>query len=59
MNLKNFTCDDIAFLKNKAMLIRKDIIEMIHIAQSGHPGGSLSAVEIVTALYFYVMNIDP
>jgi transketolase len=57
--LKDFTCDDIAFLKNKAMLIRKDIIVMIHIAQSGHPGGSLSAVEIITALYFYVMNIDP
>jgi transketolase len=59
MNLKDVTCDDIAFLKHKAMLIRKDIIEMIHSAQSGHPGGSLSAVEIVTALYFFVMNIDP
>lgn len=39
--------------------IRKDIISMIHGAKSGHPGGSLSAVEIVTALYFDEMNIDP
>ncbi|MGZ3996481.1 MAG: transketolase [Flavisolibacter sp.] len=59
MSLKEFVRDDITFLKNKAMLIRKSLIEMIHIAQAGHPGGSLSAVEIVTALYFYVMNIDP
>lgn len=60
MNLNNFGHDDdIAFLKEKARLIRKDIIEMIHTAQSGHPGGSLLAVEIIAVLYFYVMNIDP
>ena len=57
--MKDYTCDDVAFLKNKARLIRKDIIDMIYIAQAGHPGGSLSSTEIVTALYFYVMNIDP
>lgn len=39
--------------------IRKDIISMIHGAKSGHPGGSLSAVEILTALYFDEMNADP
>ena len=39
--------------------IRKDIVSMIHAAKSGHPGGSLSAVEILTALYFDEMNIDP
>jgi transketolase len=39
--------------------IRRDIISMIHGAKSGHPGGSLSAVEILTALYFDEMNIDP
>ena len=39
--------------------IRKDIVSMIHGAKSGHPGGSLSAVEILTALYFDQMNIDP
>ena len=39
--------------------IRKDIVSMIHESKSGHPGGSLSAVEILTALYFDEMNIDP
>ena len=39
--------------------IRTDIVSMIHGAKSGHPGGSLSAVEILTALYFDEMNIDP
>ena len=39
--------------------IRKDIVTMIHGSKSGHPGGALSAVEILTALYFDEMNIDP
>ena len=39
--------------------MRKDILHMIHKAKSGHPGGSLSCVEIVAALYFYEMHIDP
>jgi transketolase len=39
-------------LKEKALRIRRHILTMLHTAQSGHPGGSLSAVEIVTALYF-------
>jgi transketolase len=46
-------------LKKMAVAIRCDIIEMIHTAGSGHPGGSLSATDIVTALYFRVMRIDP
>lgn len=46
-------------LKEKAKTIRKHIICMTKEAGSGHPGGSLSAVEIVTALYFKVMKIDP
>ncbi|WP_024621197.1 transketolase [Metaclostridioides mangenotii] len=45
-------------LNERACTIRKDIITMIHDAKSGHPGGSLSAVEILTALYFDEMNID-
>ena len=39
--------------------IRKDVIREVHSAGSGHPGGSLSAADIVTALYFREMNIDP
>ncbi len=57
--MKCFSDDDLVFLRGKANDIRKDIIQMTNIAKAGHPGGSLSAVEIVTALYFHAMNIDP
>ena len=46
-------------LEEMAATIRGDIIEMICTAQAGHPGGSLSATDIVTALYFRVMNVEP
>ena len=39
--------------------MRREVIEMITEAKSGHPGGSLSAVEILVTLYFDVMNHDP
>jgi transketolase len=42
-----------------ALRIRRDIVEMIGAAKSGHPGGSLSAVEILVELYFNHMRIDP
>lgn len=50
---------DIQKLKEVARTIREDIVEMIYHAGSGHPGGALSCVEIITALYFHVMQIDP
>ena len=46
-------------LKNTSKEIRKSIIEMIFESKSGHPGGSLSAADILTYLYFKEMNIDP
>ena len=46
-------------LKKMAVIIRCDIIDMICTAAAGHPGGSLSAADLVTALYFRVMRIDP
>ena len=47
-------------LKKKANNIRKGIIEEVHAAASGHPGGSLSSADILTYLYFEEMkNIDP
>ena len=46
-------------LKQIAIELRKTAITMIYEAQSGHPGGALSAADIVTALYFKEMNIDP
>ena len=46
-------------LKIKAKTVRKNIISMLTEAKSGHPGGSLSAVEILTYLYFKEMNVNP
>lgn len=59
VNHNYFTQRDVERLEQQAVQIREDIISMIHAAKAGHPGGSLSAVEMVTALYFHVMNIDP
>ena len=58
-NRNYFTERDVERLETQAVQIRQDIISMIHSAKAGHPGGSLSAVEMVTALYFHVMNIKP
>lgn len=46
-------------LRRKCIDVRRDIIEMIYTGGSGHPGGSLSAVEMLTALYFHVMRLRP
>ena len=46
-------------LKAIAKDLRKKAVTMIYEAKSGHPGGSLSAADFVTAAYFYEMNIDP
>ncbi len=49
----------VAELAEKARVIRRHIIAMLGEAGSGHPGGSLSAADIVTALYFREMRLDP
>ena len=49
----------LADLQAKAQEVRRDIVTMVHRANSGHVGGSLSAVEIVVALYHEVMRLDP
>jgi transketolase len=46
-------------LQKVAVEIRKDIVASIHSAKAGHPGGSLSAADLFTYLYFEEMNIDP
>ncbi|MBO4734544.1 MAG: transketolase [Clostridia bacterium] len=46
-------------LEKTACKVRIGIIEGVHAAKSGHPGGSLSAADILTYLYFKEMNIDP
>ena len=50
---------EIQALQGKAALVRQDIIREVYSAKSGHPGGSLSCADVMTALYFEVMNIDP
>ncbi len=50
---------DIAFLNEMAKQLRIEILKMLTKAGSGHTGGSLSAADIVTALYFYKMKHDP
>lgn len=59
MNRNCFTPKDIRYLETVSAKLRQDILSMIYHAKAGHPGGSLSAVEVVAALYFHVMNIDP
>lgn len=51
MNIEN--------LEEKAKQIRSDILKMLYTCQSGHPGGSLSCVEILMSLYYRAANIDP
>lgn len=53
------TDETIRDLKEKANNIRKSVVEAVYSANSGHPGGSLSAADILTVLYFNQMNIDP
>ena len=50
---------EITQLERIAKQVRRDIIRMVHGCQSGHPGGSLGATDIVTALYFDQMQINP
>jgi transketolase len=50
---------EIQKLQFTALKIRRNILRLIRAGEAGHSGGALSSVEIVTALYFYLMNIDP
>jgi len=52
-------CTTVPQLQNKCVDLKKKVIHMIYKAQSGHPGGSLSVAEFVTACYFKEMNYDP
>jgi transketolase len=50
---------DIQELQSIASQVRRDIVRMVHGAQSGHPGGSLGCTDFLTALYFHVLRHDP
>ncbi|MEO9964516.1 MAG: transketolase [Reichenbachiella sp.] len=49
---------DIEKLKSIASQVRRDIVRMVHGAQSGHPGGSLGCTDYLVALYFHIMKHD-
>ena len=51
--------EDIRELKDIARDIRRSVIEEVYLAKSGHPGGALSCIDILVALYFNQMNINP
>jgi transketolase len=57
--MSNVTEAVINRLQLQSEQIRKRLVEIVYASKSGHIGGSLSSVEIETALYFHVMNIDP
>lgn len=51
--------EKLAELQSHANNMRQEIVKMVASANSGHPGGSLSATDIVAALYFHEMNVNP
>ena len=53
------TSDSIAKLEATARVLRRYIVDMTYQAQSGHPGGSLSAIDMVAALYFDALRHRP
>lgn len=56
---KNASAVDFDRLSKTALEIRRDVIKMLGICGNGHPGGSLSATDLLTVLYFQVMRHDP
>ncbi len=50
---------DLHSLKQTATQVRRDIVRMVHAAQSGHPGGSLGCTDFMVALYFHAMKHNP
>lgn len=56
---KKLTVEQVSQLESYAQAIRYSIVSMVTEAQSGHPGGSLSAADILTTLYFAEMNVNP
>ena len=53
------TAERKTYLEKLCVKFRRDVIDVLYGAQTGHPGGSLSVCEILTALYFEKVNVDP
>ena len=50
---------ELALQQEKAKQLRADIVKMTYLAKSGHPGGSMSCMDVLTYLYFAEMHVDP
>jgi transketolase len=50
---------EIRFLEEKAWLLRRHVVRMVGVGKTGHIGGSCSSAELMTALYFYILHLDP
>ena len=57
--MSDYTDETVSMIAEKARILRRDIVQMIYTAGSGHPGGSLSAADIIATLYFHVMRHRP
>lgn len=57
--MAKLTSEQLACVTSRAKSIRRHIVSMVTGAKSGHPGGSLSATDILATLYFAEMNVDP
>jgi transketolase len=57
--MNNLNQEEIARLRIRAEIVRKNILRIIFNARSGHTGGSLSSTDILSTLYFSVLNVDP
>lgn len=57
--MEQLKMEEIKSLQVKAEEVRKRLLEIIYSAKAGHTGGSLSSADVLTALYFHVMRVDP
>lgn len=57
--MTDYSLQTITDLEQQAAVVRKILLQMIYEARSGHPGGSLSAADMMTALYFHELRVDP
>lgn len=58
-NTAKLTSEDVNMIEKKVQKIREDVLKNILFAESGHPGGSLSCIHILTVLYYKILQIYP
>src|ERR1035438_5567722 len=51
--------ETLELLKEHARLLRRDLLTTVHLAGDGHPGPALSAADLIAALYFHILRVDP